>query len=55
MKSKKEKKVGHTRERAVVHVAFSADAWQRIRDVAAAKGMSASTFVRVASLAAAEK
>lgn len=55
MKKKSSKKVGHTANRKVVHVSFPDDIWVKIKEVAASKGMSASTFVRVASLAAAEK
>lgn len=51
------KKVGHTAKsnKTVVHIQFSVDAWKQIKERAAATGMTASSFVRVASLAACEK
>lgn len=49
-------KVGHTSEKkTVVHVPFTMEAWKMIKEKAASTGMSAATFVRVASLAACEK
>ncbi len=49
--------VGHTNksDKTVVHIQFSVDAWKQIKERAAATGMTASSFVRVASLAACEK
>ena len=49
-------KVGHTSEKkTVVHVPFTMEAWKMIKEKAASTGMSAATFVRVASLAACDK
>lgn len=55
-KQKKAKsKVGHTQKKQVVHVSFDCATWQRVKESAAAKGLTAAAFVRFASLEAAEK
>lgn len=53
--TKSTRQVGHTQKKMVVHVPFTEEAWRKIKEVAAAKGMPAATYVRTASLAAAEK
>jgi predicted DNA binding CopG/RHH family protein len=55
MRNVKNTRLDTPKKSTVIHVPFSLEAWKRIKEVAAEKGMPASTFVRVASLAAAEK